>query len=250
MRNDATDNPASDVDTHSVSPSRRDVHKMFDRIANRYDLLNHLLSLNVDKRWRRRVGRMLPEGDGLSVLDLACGTGDQLIALHQGGLVAEGIGIDLAERMLEVGREKIDRLQLGHRLSLQIGDAGKIPFDDDRFDAVTISFGIRNMTDVSRTLGEILRVLKRDGRTLILEFSLPTGRILRAGYLFYLRHILPRLGAIISGDSAAYRYLNETIETFPHGTAFCQLMTDAGFTNVSQTSLSGGIASIYRGDKL
>jgi demethylmenaquinone methyltransferase/2-methoxy-6-polyprenyl-1,4-benzoquinol methylase len=238
--------PAAEMPT---APSRRDVHKMFDRIADRYDLLNHLLSANIDKRWRRKVAFLLPESENLSVLDLASGTGDQLITLHESGRVSNGIGIDLAEKMLEVGRDKISRLKLDHILSLQTGDAGQIPFESDRFDAVTISFGIRNMIDATETLREMHRILKPNGRALILEFSLPDNRMLRSGYLFYLRHILPKLGAIISGDNSAYRYLNETIETFPHGPAFCELMTSAGFDSVSQTKLSTGVASIYRGDK-
>ncbi len=232
------------------TPSRRDVHKMFDRIANRYDLLNHLLSANIDKRWRRKVAQLLPDGNNLRALDLACGTGDQLITLHETGRLADGTGIDLAEKMLDVGRVKIKRLGLDQRLALQTGDAGQIPFDADLFDAVTISFGIRNMTDVNQTLGEMHRILRPGGRALILEFSLPGNWLFQSGYLLYLRHILPTLGRIISGDNAAYRYLNETIETFPHGPAFCALMTDAGFVGVSQTTLSGGIASIYQGDKL
>ncbi|MCD6248852.1 MAG: bifunctional demethylmenaquinone methyltransferase/2-methoxy-6-polyprenyl-1,4-benzoquinol methylase UbiE [candidate division Zixibacteria bacterium] len=232
-----------------TAPSRHDVHKMFDRIASRYDLLNHLLSANIDKHWRQRVAQLLPDGDNLSVLDLACGTGDQLITLHETGRVGQGIGIDLAEKMLDVGRKKISRLKLNSSLSLQTGDAGKIPFGNDLYDTVTISFGIRNMTDVNQTLCEMYRVLKPGGRALILEFSLPANELLRNGYLFYLRHLLPKLGALISGDNAAYRYLNETIETFPHGSAFCALMTNAGFKAVSQTTLSTGIASIYQGDK-
>jgi len=249
MRNQKSGSGSPGSPDRPVSPSRRDVHKMFDRIAGRYDLLNHLLSANIDKRWRRKVARLLPDGDSLSVLDLACGTGDQLITLYDSGQVAEGTGIDLAEKMLAVGRAKISRLGLDNTLSLQTGDAGEIPFDNDRFDAVTISFGIRNMTDVNQTLSEMHRILRPGGRALILEFSLPGNRLLQSGYLFYLRHILPKLGAAISGDSSAYRYLNETIETFPHGPAFCELMTDAGFKAVSQTTLSAGIVSIYQGDK-
>jgi demethylmenaquinone methyltransferase/2-methoxy-6-polyprenyl-1,4-benzoquinol methylase len=230
-------------------PSRKQVYKMFDRIAGRYDLLNHLLSAGLDRRWRKRVARLLPPGDSLHVLDLACGTGDQLIALAASGRVVRGVGLDLAEQMLDIGREKIDRSGLGQILSLQTGDAENLPFDQSSFDAVTIAFGIRNMIDVQRTLGEMLRVLKSKGRALILEFSLPRRRLVRGPYLFYLRHVLPRLGALISGDNAAYRYLNETIETFPHGEAFCQIMRDTGFTNVTATPLTAGIVSIYRGDK-
>jgi demethylmenaquinone methyltransferase/2-methoxy-6-polyprenyl-1,4-benzoquinol methylase len=232
-----------------LGPSRHQNWKMFDRIAGRYDLLNHLLSGNIDKRWRRRVARQLPERPNLSALDLACGTGDQLIALNESGRVAEGIGIDLAERMLAIGRDKLKRLNLDDRLSLQSGDAGAIPFEPDRFDAVTISFGIRNMSDPKVTLSEMYRILKPGGRALVLEFSVPSVRLIRVPYLFYLRHILPRLGRIISGDRGAYRYLNESIETFPYGEAFAALMSEHRFRSVEFTPLTGGIATIYRGDK-
>jgi len=183
------------------------------------------------------------------VLDLACGTGDQLIALAASGRVVRGVGLDLAEQMLAIGREKVSQRGLEQVLCLQTGDAENLPFDPCSFDAVTIAFGIRNMTDVQRTLGEMLRVLKPGGRALILEFSLPQSRLVRGPYLFYLRHVLPRLGEVISGDSAAYRYLNETIETFPHGEAFCQFMLDTGFTGVTFKPLTMGIVSIYQGDK-
>jgi len=222
---------------------------MFDRIAGRYDLLNHLLSVGLDRRWRARVSQLLPPGDSLHVLDLACGTGDQLIALTASGRVTRGVGLDLAEQMLAIGREKINQGGLEQILNLQTGDAENLPFDQSSFDAVTIAFGIRNMTNTKRTLDEMLRVLKPKGRALILEFSLPQRRIVRGPYLFYLRHVLPRLGSIISGDSAAYRYLNETIETFPHGEAFCQIMRDTGFTGVTFIPLTMGIVSIYQGDK-
>jgi demethylmenaquinone methyltransferase / 2-methoxy-6-polyprenyl-1,4-benzoquinol methylase len=232
-----------------TEPSRRQVYKMFDRIAGRYDLLNRLLSSGIDHRWRARMAGMLQERDNLEVLDLASGTADQLIALHATGRVARGVGLDLAEQMLAIGHDKIRRLGLDQKLTLAIGDAENLPFQSGSFDAVTISFGIRNMTDPARTLAEMHRVLKSGGRALILEFSLPSNRVVRRVYLVYLRHILPRLGALISGDSSAYRYLNETIETFPYGDAFCQLMSNAGFTNVVCTPLTLGIASIYVGEK-
>jgi demethylmenaquinone methyltransferase/2-methoxy-6-polyprenyl-1,4-benzoquinol methylase len=247
---DQTPEPdAHQTSTRPASPSRTEVWKMFDRIAGRYDLLNHLLSANIDKRWRRQVASLLPVGDQLTVLDLAAGTGDQLLALNETGRIKSGIGTDLSEKMLAIGRDKIRQQQLDGHLSLHTGDAQEIIFDDAMFDAVTISFGIRNMTDVNRALSQMYRVLKPGGRALILEFSLPESKLLRTGYLFYLRHILPKLGSIISGDNAAYRYLNETIETFPCGDNFCQLMRDNRFTEVSYKPLSFGIASIYQGDK-
>jgi demethylmenaquinone methyltransferase/2-methoxy-6-polyprenyl-1,4-benzoquinol methylase len=231
------------------APSRHDVHRMFDRIAHRYDLLNHLLSANRDRAWRRQLVELLPPGDSIRVLDIATGTADQLIALHRSSRVSEGVGIDPADKMLAVGREKIARLGLNGSLSLRHGSAEELPFDSDSFDAATISFGIRNVTDVSRSLSEMHRVLRSNGRVLILEFSLPANRLVRAAYLFYFRRVMPRLGGIVSGDGEAYRYLNQTVETFPHGDDFCSLLKDAGFGNVRQQVLTLGIASVYIGDK-
>ncbi len=235
--------------TAPESPSRQQVWKMFDRIAHRYDLLNHLLSGNRDVAWRRKMAGMLPEKNDLDVLDLATGTGDQLITLAETGKLRSGVGIDLAEKMLAIGREKIVAKQLDRLLTLQTGDAGAIPFPDNSFDAVSITFGIRNVLDVPTALREISRVLRPNGRALILEFSLPRNGFVRHSYLFYFRHILPRLGGLISGDSHAYRYLNQTVETFPYGEAFCSLMRESGFTSVQATELTFGIATIYSGDK-
>ena len=222
---------------------------MFDRIAHRYDLLNHLLSANQDRRWRSRVNRHLPDGDRLTILDLATGTADQLLAAYNSGRMASGVGIDPAERMLAIGRNKISEHGLSNILSLHTGRAEQTGLPDNSFDVVTISFGIRNVTDVSAALSEMYRVLRPGGRALILEFSLPRNTIIRKAYLFYFRHILPRVGAVISGDARAYRYLNQTVETFPYGEDFCSLMRDAGFVEVRETPLTLGIATVYQGDK-
>jgi demethylmenaquinone methyltransferase/2-methoxy-6-polyprenyl-1,4-benzoquinol methylase len=221
---------------------------MFDRISHRYDLLNHLLSMNRDVAWRKRMSRHLPDRPDLKVLDLATGTADQLLSLYDSGKVGSGVGIDLAEKMLEVGRRKIKQRGLESALELQIGDAENIPFDDNRFDAVSISFGIRNVIDVPHALSEMHRILNSEGRALILEFSLPKSRWIRSLYLIYFRKILPRLGGLISGDREAYQYLNDTVETFPYGEEFCRLMRDAGFDNVQAIPLTFGIATLYRGD--
>lgn len=236
--------------TELDTPSRQQVHKMFDRIAHRYDLLNHLLSGNRDVAWRRKMAGMLPTRGNLDVLDLATGTGDQLLTIAESGKLRSGVGIDLAEKMLAVGRDKINKRGQGEILKMQTGDAGAIPFGDSKFDAVSISFGIRNVLDVPTALREMYRVLRPEGRAMILEFSLPRNSVVRKAYLFYFRHILPRLGSLISGDSYAYRYLNQTVETFPYGDAFCTLMAEAGFTNVQATEVTFGIATIYIGDKL
>jgi len=222
---------------------------MFDRIAPRYDLLNRLLSFRQDVAWRKRLARLLPDKPALRVLDLATGTGDVLLALYrQSGRVSCGVGIDMAGKMLSIGQRKIGDQRLNRRLSLVRGDAMRIAFQDASFDAVTIAFGIRNVSDVPAALEEMRRVLAPGGRALILEFSLPGNAVFRAAYLFYFRHICPRIGALISGDRYAYRYLNQTVETFPYGEAFCVLMRSARFRSVRAHPLTFGIATIYEGE--
>lgn len=224
--------------------------RMFDAIAPRYDLLNRMLSLRQDVRWRRRMAGLLPERHGLRLLDLATGTADQIISiLDHSDRVDRAVGADMAERMLEVGRQKIAARGWSGRVTLQSGDAVALPFGDGEFDAVTISFGIRNVGDVPRALREMHRVLRPGGRALILEFSLPEAPILAPLYLVYLRHVLPRLGALLSGNGEAYRYLNQTIEKFPYGRAFAQLMKVAGFTEVRYHPQCLGVATIYQGDR-
>lgn len=234
----------------SDEPSRAQVWQMFDRIAPRYDLLNRLLSFRRDVAWRKRMGRMIPEGPELTLLDIATGTADQILSLMAATpRIKRSIGVDMSEGMLDYGRKKIARLGWEQRVQLKTGDAMRIPEADRAFDVATMSFGIRNVLNVSGALREIQRVLKPGGRALILEFSTPANPVFRPLYFFYLRHILPRLGGIISGDSTAYKYLNRTIETFPSGENFCVLMREAGFVRVKATPLTFGIASIYQGDR-
>ena len=222
---------------------------MFDRIAHRYDLLNRMLSFGQDSLWRRRVARLLPKGSDLHLLDLATGTADLLLSLQRRSERIEfGVGLDMAGRMLAIGRQKIARSKQDDNLTLVRSDACRLPFCDGTFNAVAIAFGIRNVIDIPLALREMHRVLKPNGRALILEFSLPENRFVRNIYLLYFRHILPTVGALISGDSQAYRYLNETVETFPSGQDFCQLMETAGFTNVKANRLTLGVATIYQGD--
>jgi demethylmenaquinone methyltransferase/2-methoxy-6-polyprenyl-1,4-benzoquinol methylase len=226
------------------------VAQMFDRIAPRYDLLNRLLSGRRDVVWRNRLAQSLPEGECLRVLDLATGTADVLLALHaRCARVRGGIGVDVAGNMLAIGRRKLAAAGLTPGFLLLRADATCLAIRDDAFDAVTIAFGIRNVADVPAALREMHRVLSPDGRALVLEFSLPSNPAFRFAYLFYLRQILPRLGAIISGDGYAYRYLNRTVEVFPYGDSFCALMREAGFKNVRAHPLTLGIATIYQGDK-
>jgi demethylmenaquinone methyltransferase / 2-methoxy-6-polyprenyl-1,4-benzoquinol methylase len=232
-------------------PEREKVWQMFNRIAGRYDLLNHLLSFGQDIRWRKKVVDVLPGGADLHILDLATGTGDQLIYLvSQTDKIKQAVGIDLAVDMINIGKKKIKKSGLHALISLEEGDAEHIGYDKNLFDLTTITFGIRNVTNVNRVLSEMYRVLKTGGRTVILEFSLPENIWLQKIYLFYFRYILPLAGGIISGDNYAYRYLNKTVETFPYGEEFCTLIRSAGFQNVKSISLTFGIATLYYGDKL
>lgn len=235
---------------NKATPSRAEAWKMFDRVVHRYDLLNRLLSLRRDVAWRNKVAKYLPDRTEQRVLDLATGTGDILLSLFEkSDRIQSAIGIDMAEKMLERSRKKIAARKLDDRVFFIRADAVQIPFSSRSFDAVTIAFGIRNVPNVPRALAEMRRVLKPGGKALILEFSLPPNRFLRRLYLFYLRKILPRLGAVISGDSYAYRYLNETIETFPYGGQFCDMMERVGFVNVEAVPLTFGTATIYQGSR-
>lgn len=223
---------------------------MFDRIAPRYDLLNRVLSAGRDVAWRKRMARHLPARESLRLLDVATGTADQILMLMDvAPRIETALGIDMAEKMLEVGREKIRARGRERRVTLQRGDALAIPAPDASCDVCTISFGIRNVVDVVAGLREMARVLRPGGRALILEFSKPASSWFRPLYFFYLRHVLPVVGGWFSGDREAYRYLNVTIESFPSGEDFCALMREAGFVSVRAVPLSLGIASIYLGDR-
>lgn len=223
---------------------------MFDRIAARYDLLNRLLSFGRDVSWRRRAARCVEDRGPVRVVDLATGTADLLIALLRERLqIVDAIGLDCSDEMLRLGREKMVRWGLSHRVRLVQGDAASTLFPDASFDAVTMAFGIRNTPDVRKTLDEIHRLLRPGGTAVILEFSLPESPIVRWGYLAYLRLVVPLIGAVVSGDRRAYRYLNQSIETFYSPAVFCAMMEGAGFGDVSATPLTASVASIYKGSK-
>ncbi|MDE0837933.1 MAG: bifunctional demethylmenaquinone methyltransferase/2-methoxy-6-polyprenyl-1,4-benzoquinol methylase UbiE [Kiritimatiellae bacterium] len=248
--NNTAESEAGSTAAAQDEPSRDAVWEMFDKIAPRYDMLNRLLSLRRDVAWRKRMATFLQNRSAVRLLDLATGTGDQILHFMDGGAdIASAVGMDMSEQMLAVGRKKMTKRGLQDKVELSCGDAVEVPVDSDAFDATSISFGIRNVVDVSRALGEMRRALKPGGCALILEFSMPENSTLRSVYTFYLRHILPIVGGLISGDMYAYRYLNKTIETFPYGDAFCELMRDAGFENTSATPLTFGVASIYYGEK-
>lgn len=229
---------------------KADSWRMFNEISPKYDFLNHFLSFGIDIFWRKRLVKFLPNQENITLLDLATGTADVVITLVEANAnIASAFGIDMAEKMLEVGRKKLTKRNLNNKITLQAQDAANLTFENESFNATTIAFGIRNIPDTQKAIDEMFRVLKKEGCTLILEFSLPENKIIRALHIFYLRHIVPILGWVFSGNYSAYKYLNQTIEDFPYGEAFCQLMKKSGFKNVKAHPLLFGIATIYQGDK-
>lgn len=239
---------ATTTDTTSV-PSRANVHAMFDRISSRYDLLNHVLSFGLDFYWRHRAVSHLDSSPNQRILDLACGTGDLALAARKRlDSSCTILGIDKAPGMLGCAAEKLAR----HRadsIHLAFGDGMSIPVRSDSIDATMIAFGIRNMPDTIGCLREIHRILRPGGKAIILEFSIPTNRFIRSLHRLYLRLVVPGIGRLLSGDPQAYRYLDQTIETYAHGRQFCELMSEAGFVSVVAEPQSLGIVTIYVGKK-
>lgn len=221
---------------------------MFNNISFRYDFLNHFLSLGIDRLWRKTAIRMLRSIKPRHILDVATGTGD--FAIQALSLNPEKVtGIDISEGMLSVGRRKVEKLKLTGKIDLVTGDSENLQFPDDTFDAVTVGFGVRNFEDLVKGLTEIRRVLKRDGMLVVLEFSKPAGFPMRQLYNFYFRNILPGLGRLISKDRAAYTYLPESVEAFPDGMDFENILRKVGFKETSCRPLTFGISSIYTGRK-
>lgn len=230
-----------------MEPSRQEIWKMFDRISPTYDRVNRIVSFGKDQSWRKEVAKHLPRHADLKILDLATGTADQAIALLKSPASIHSItGIDLSQDMLEIAKKKT--VDYRKKIDFLQADAEKPPFPAEHFDAATFSFGIRNVTDPLLSLKEIFRILKPQGRCLILEFSLPPKWI-RPFYFFYLRHILPHIGGFFSRHRQAYRYLNQTIETFPSGLAFCALLSQVGFASVRKYPMAFGAVTLYVGEK-
>ncbi len=221
---------------------------MFDDISPKYDFLNHLLSFGIDRAWRKKLVRMLGVWKPLTVLDVATGTGDLAIAIS--ALNPQKItGIDISEKMLEIGRQKLQVSGLDRLIALHVADAEKIPFPDNSFDAITVAFGVRNYENLELGLTEMRRVLKPGGVMLILEFSHPESFPMKQLYSFYSRFIIPMMGRAISGNAKAYSYLPDSVAAFPSGKPFLEILEKVGGKNTSQVSLSGGIASIYQAEK-
>lgn len=226
--------------------SKRDqVRDMFDHIAPTYDRLNHLLSMNVDRMWRRRVVRIVRRMHPKRILDVATGTGDLAIAMAERIHECRILGVDLSEAMLEKARRKIAARGLDEHITLDRGDAEHLDVGDGNVDVATVAFGVRNFENIEACLREIRRTIKPGGALVVLEFSKPRNRFFGALYHWYFHKILPRIGRLLSKDPCAYEYLPESVDEFPSPEAFAAMLRDAGFVSCEVRSVSFGIAQIY-----
>ena len=224
---------------------KQHIGQLFDRIAGTYDGLNHGLSLNIDRCWRRKTVQLMPPAR--HVLDVAIGTADLAIEMIRRGKAEQVTGLDLSDHMMAIGKAKCEKRKIN--IDFVHGNAQKMPFKDESFDGVTCAFGCRNFSDLDAGLKEMYRVLQPGGQVTILEFSYPTNRIVRAMYDLYFTRILPFIGRVVSRDKTAYTYLNRSVKSFCWGEAFVQHLHDAGFRNEHFIPLSLGIATIYTASK-
>ena len=230
------------------SDKKEQVADMFNNISKRYDLLNHLLSFNIDKGWRTKVVKMIAADEPSLVLDVATGTADLAIALAK-GTRASITGADISEGMLEVGRGKVQKKGLDKKIVLELGDSEKLPYADNTFDAITVAFGVRNFQNLQDGLRDMKRVLKPGGLLVILEFSTPKHFPFKQFYWFYFKAVLPTIGKLISKDPRAYTYLPESVAAFPYGAAFEKELVDAVLKPVKTKPVTFGIATIYQARK-
>jgi demethylmenaquinone methyltransferase/2-methoxy-6-polyprenyl-1,4-benzoquinol methylase len=233
----------------SGTPKKEQVAEMFDKIAFRYDFLNHFLSAGIDRIWRKKAIRELTELKPKTVLDVATGTADMPIMLIRLLSPDKVIGIDISEGMLALGRQKITKLGLKEKINLQTGDAENIFFSNASFFAVTVAFGVRNFQNLEKGLSEMYRILKPAGKLVILEFSRPAKGYILPFYKIYLRVVAPRIGKMVSGSLDAYKYLNDSVNAFPEGKAFTAILDKTGFKETYFKKLSFGICTIYCGTK-
>lgn len=220
---------------------------MFDDISLHYDFLNHLLSFQIDKIWRRKTSHVVASHRPMAILDVATGTADLAIRMAKDIPSSSIIGVDLSEKMLEIGRQKVEQERLDQRIKLMNADARDLPFEDNRFDAVTVAFGVRNFEYLEAGLREMLRVLKNNGLIAVLEFSHPKNTIVKGPYRCYSKHILPKIGRAFSKHPEAYSYLPSSIEAFPESGDFVQLLDRLGVDEIKERTFCGGIATLYYG---
>ena len=224
------------------------VEKMFNNISKEYDILNRVISFGIDVSWRKKIVKILKSKNPSTILDVATGTGDLAIAMAKTN-ANKIIGLDISKGMLDVGIEKIKKKNLNNTIDMVIGDSENLKYEDNFFDAVTVSFGVRNFESLDSGLSEIFRVLKPNGSLVILETSNPTKFPFKQFYRFYSKFILPTIGKIFSKDKVAYNYLSESSAEFPYGEKFNNILKKIGFTNVVDFPQTFGVATIYLASK-
>ncbi|WP_029035214.1 bifunctional demethylmenaquinone methyltransferase/2-methoxy-6-polyprenyl-1,4-benzoquinol methylase UbiE [Salinimicrobium terrae] len=232
----------------STLNKKKQVEQMFDTISTNYDGLNRVISFGIDVKWRKKVVKMVSATSPDAVLDIATGTGDLAISLAKTG-AKEIVGLDLSEGMLAVGRKKIEEENLTGRIEMIQGDSEALPFEDNKFDAITVAFGVRNFENLGKGLSEILRVLKPGGIFVILETSVPAKFPFKQGYHFYTKNLLPVIGKLFSKDKVAYSYLSESAAAFPYGEELNNILRKIGFIDVQHKPQTMGVATIYSASK-
>jgi demethylmenaquinone methyltransferase/2-methoxy-6-polyprenyl-1,4-benzoquinol methylase len=233
---------------NSAGTKKDQVEEMFDNIAPKYDFLNHLLSMGIDITWRKKAIRIIGKKNPKAILDVATGTGD--FAIEAKNLNPDRIvGLDISEEMLNVGRQKIAKKDLGSLIEMVKADSEAMPFKDATFDAITVGFGVRNFAHLEVGLGEMLRVLKPGGQVAIIEISQPQNFLVKQVYNIYFKHVLPAVGKLVSKDARAYTYLPESVKHFAQGQEFVDILHKMGYKDASCTPLTLGTASLYIASK-
>ncbi len=232
----------------SKAGKKEQVAEMFDNISKNYDGLNRVISLGIDVSWRKKVVKIVSKNQPKQILDIATGTGDLAIMMSQLN-PDRVVGLDISEGMLEVGKQKVSRANLSDTIDMVVGDSENMPFNDNTFDAITVSFGVRNFANLDKGLKEILRVLKPGGTFVILETSNPTKFPFKQGYKFYTSYVLPAIGKLFSKDKVAYSYLCESANSFPFGEKLDNILKKNGFINTEYKPVTLGVATIYSATK-
>ena len=236
----------------TITKSRYSISKMFDSIAKHYDIVNRVQTFGLDTLWRQKLVHFFPQDRPIRLLDLATGTADsllQLLRLPQAHQVTDALGVDIAEKMLQIGQKKVDKSLFSSKITLKSGDATQLDIENESFDVITMMFGIRNVDNVESALDEMYRVLNPKGRTIILEISIPNQLLIKTAYLTYFRYILPNIAGLISGQKNAYDYLNQSSEQFINPRTLCDKLRKSGFKNVKAIPIQLGMLTIYVGDK-
>lgn len=247
MTEKKTINPANSIKPYGNSDKtkKEEVAQMFDNISGNYDQLNRMISFGADVKWRKKVLQMVKDAKPKSILDIATGTGDLAIMFAE-SQAERIVGLDISVGMLDVGKQKIKQLQLDNRIEMLVGDSENLPFEDNTFDLVTVSFGIRNFENLEKGLSEILRVLSPNGQLIVLETSVPDKFPFKQGYYIHSKLVLPAIGRLFSKDKRAYSYLSESASAFPYGQKLCDIFSKVGFKKADFYKQTMGVATIYQ----